>query len=125
MEDAKNNFSIFETWINNNLQNQNLYHDMCTQFDVRYRMDLFEDMSEHFLDDSMISSELVFYWKILIVSLLRINKKYRSYLNNLLVDTDNLKCNLALVKEKSIFRCFLNEEHLCYFKENGNDYYVS
>ena len=125
VENAKNNLNIFSTWMSENIKNKNIYEDFRNQFDAEYRSDLFENMCEYFMDSTMVSEDLVFYWKYLIIALLKTSKKYKSYSSELVVDENDKKTNLALVKEKYIFRCFINGEHLCYFKENGNDYYVS
>ena len=125
IEDAKNNLNIFNTWISENINNEGLYKEFHDQFDLKYRIDLFENMCEYYMDQSMVSEDLVFYWKYLIISLLKTSKKYKSYLDELTVSTEKKETNLALVREKYIFRCFVKGDHLCYFKENGNDYYVS
>lgn len=125
LEDAKNNFNIFRIWAQNNLSAANLYSIFCENFDVKYRMDLYQNVNEYFMDDVVVDTEFLFYWKFLILSILKNHKRYRSYLSGLEIDVDNKTCNLALVRDRAVFRCFLNEEPLCYFKENGNDYYVS
>ncbi len=30
-----------------------------------------------------------------------------------------------MIKDKHMFKCFIDRDFLCYFKENGMDYYIS
>ena len=133
-EDCKNNINIFSNWmedkINMNLMSDkmdknNLYTLFKQQFDVKYRTDLFENICEYFNDLSFVTDDILFYWKYIAICLLKSSKKYKYYLGDLVFETYIKETNFRLVKEKYIFRCFIGDESLCYFKENGNDYYVS
>lgn len=125
IEDVRNNLAIFLRWIKASLNEKNLYKSFSDNFTAEYRMELFENICEFFKDDTFITDEILFYWKYLVVFLLRTSKKYKSSLDDLVFNLDNQETNLRLVKEKYIFRCFIDDSPICYFKENGTDYYVS
>jgi len=125
IEDAHNNINIFTTWMETNQSQKQLYKCFGEDFSVEYRSALFENICEFFKDDTFVTDNVIFYWKVMVVNLLSQSKKYKSYIDNLVLDTKTKETNIRLVKEKYIFRCFIDDEHLCYFKENGNDYYVS
>ena len=101
-----------------------LYKAFIDSFDVTYRCDLYEDICEFFNDEQMVTTDILFYWKVMIINLLKSHKKYAKELDTLKLDLATKTTNLRLVKEKYIFRCFLEDEHFCYFKENGTDYYI-
>lgn len=125
INDAKNNLKIFETWMTANFNNIHLYTSFVEEFDEKYRAELFGNMCDFFKDTTFVTNEILFYWKYLAISLLKMSKKYKSYLVDLKLDLSSKETNLRFVKEKCTFRCFIGEEPLCYFKENGNDYYMS
>lgn len=132
IEDAGNNINIFETWMKESINESDLYKSFYQNFDSEYRSQLYENICE-FFDTSLVSNDVIFYWKYLVIYLLNNNKKYKSLLQDLELD-DNIKLevnketcetNLCLVKKKYIFQCFIDKIPICYFKENGNDYYIS
>lgn len=125
MIDVENNLNIFLTWIKNSLSEEKLHSSFCDKFDSAYRISLFENICDLFNDQNVITDEILFYWKFMVIHLLRTSKKYKYCINDLEIDIHTKNTNLRLVKEKYIFRCFINEEPLCYFKENSNEYYVS
>jgi len=126
IEDVHNNLNIFATWVKNQLDLQKLYQIFANDFDEKYRSDLFENMYDFFLDDKFVTDNMIFYWKCLVINLLQNNKKYKSYISDLHIDFYNMETNFRLIKEKKkyIFKCFIEDEMICYFKENGNMYYV-
>lgn len=125
VEDVQNNLGIFSAWIKGRKSFDNLYKDFGRDFSCDYRSQLFENIYEFFNDSSFVTNEILFQWKHIVVSLIKSHKKYKYCLDNLFFDKDTQDTNFKLVKEKYIFKCFLGEEQICYFKENGNDYYVS
>lgn len=125
IEDVQNNLNIFTTWAKDNVAKPNLYVLFYNNFGVEYRISLFENICEFFKDDSFVTDEILFYWKCIVVSLLQTSKKHKSSLDDLEFDINALQTNLRMVREKYIYRCFIGEEPICYFKENGTDYYVS
>jgi len=125
IEDSHNNLNIFLTWAENNSDTASMYKNFVKAFDAKYRSDLFENMCEFFTNTKYVTDDMIFFWKCITISLLKSSKKYRSYLQELVLDMETKTTNFRLVREKYIFRCFISDEHVCYFKENGNDYYVS
>lgn len=125
LDEIHNNINIFTTWAKASINNKNYTKEFIKDFVDTYRSQLFDQICHFFLDENMVTDEVLFYWKYLVVSLLENSKKYKSYLNRLEYDKENKKTNLRMVREKSIFRCFIDEEPICYFKDNGNEYYVS
>jgi hypothetical protein len=125
IEDTQNNLGIFLSWMRDCTNKKNLYKDFCRDFSSEYRSLLFENICEFFKDEKFVTDEILFYWKYMVVFLLRTSKKYKSGLENLIFNFENKETNFRIVKEKYIFKCFIGEEQLCYFKENGTDYYVS
>lgn len=130
MNDARNNFNIYLTWIESygpNLSHSdgNFYKSFSDVFSTEYRENLYANICEFFNDETMVTDDVLFYWKYMVVVLLRSSRKYRSYIDHLVFDLKTKETNLVLVKEKHIFRCFVNDKPICYFKENGCDYYVS
>ncbi len=125
-EDAKNNLSIFLHWIkNNNCLSEELYKNFCENFSEVYRSELFENICEFFRDETYVTDEILFYWKSIVVHLLKKSKKYRGSIGDLVFNPVEQHTNLKIVKEKYIFKCFIDCERICYFKENGIDYYIS
>jgi len=125
LQDAENNLNIFKTWMEPNLTIPNAYKLFLENFDPEYRSSLFENISEYFNDSELVTDEVLFDFKVLIISILRNHKKFKSYLTDLKLDTNDNSTNLRLIKAKQTFKIFVGDEFLCYFKENGNDYYVS
>ena len=125
IENAKNNLGIFSQWMEDKVDKKDLYKLFNEQLSAQYRTELFENMCEFFSDQSFVTDDILFHWKNIVVCLLRMSKKYKYQISDLVFELSNKKTNLRLVKEKYIFRCFIDDTHLCYFKENGNDYYVS
>lgn len=125
LEDATNNICIFKTWMEQNLTTPNTYKAFSENFDQEYRSSLFGNICEFFNDNELLSDDMLFYFKVLIVSILKSHKKFKSYLSDLTCDIKTKSTNLRLIKAKQTFKIFIGDEFLCYFKENGNDYYVS
>ena len=125
IDDARNNLGIFSSWMSNCETRKMLYKDFCNDFSSDYRSELFENICEFFRDESFVTDDIIFYWKYMVICLLKTSRKYKSCLEKLILDFENRETNLKIVKEKYIFKCFVGEEQLCYFKENGTDYYVS
>ncbi|XWV26103.1 hypothetical protein QJ857_gp0977 [Tupanvirus soda lake] len=125
IEDVRTNLAMFLKWMENKKSFDNLYKDFCEDFSPEYRSELFENVCEFFKDESFVTDDVLFYWKYMVVHLLKVSKKYKYYLQDLVFDSKTRDTNLRMVREKYIFKCFIGEEQLCYFKENGTDYYVS
>lgn len=143
IEDTYNNLNIFVLWIKDNLTNKDnlantndltnkdnltnkvLYKSFTKSFSTEYRTHLFENICEFFKNETFVTNEILFYWKYIVIHLLQHSKKYKSRSKKLTFDISNFETNLRLVKEKYIFKCFIGDRFICYFKENGNDYYVS
>lgn len=133
MEDVKNNINIFLTWSNEHYTEDDFYKNFSKNFSKDYRMALFENICNFFKDENIITDDVLWYWKILIINIIKSHKKYKYYIDNkneyfdedFIFDINNRTTNLNIVKEKHILRCFVGENPLCYFKENGNEYYAS
>jgi len=133
-ENARNNLNIFLTWaeeIISKVALNDLYKEFTTQFSDTYRSELYENICEFFSDESYVSDDILFFWKCLVVSLISRSRKYKYCLDKnsdntqIELNYESRETNFKLVKEKHIFRCFISGEAICYFKENGTDYYVS
>ena len=103
----------------------NFYRVFESTFNSEYRSELYNTIYNYFNDNEIVSNELLIFWKLLVIDLIRNNKKYNSNISTIYVDLKNQSTNFVLVKEKAVFRCYVDEEPLCFFKENGNNYYVS
>ena len=125
MENLCNNLNIFATWMKHMYAEENLYQKFRDNFSTEYICELFDNVYEVFLDNTVVTDEILFYWKCILHCLLRNSKKYRSYLGDLVFDLNTRETNLVMNQEKHIFKCFIGKEFICYFKENGTDYYVS
>lgn len=125
IEDVRDNINIFLRWIQGSTEEKNINKKFCEDFSVEYRVALFENICEFFNYETLVTNDVLFYWKLIIMDLLRVSKKYKSYVSDIIFDIETKETNLALKKEKYMFRCFIGSEPLCYFKENGNEYYVS
>ena len=124
-ENIYHNFQIFSTWAKNNYQFDNMYQKFIDMFDIKYRMELFENMNTHFNDTDLITDELIFYWKCLIITFIKNYKKYSNQLLKLVINYREKTTNFRLVHHKYLFKCFIEENLICCFKENGSDYYCS
>lgn len=125
LEQIEKNIKDFSAWIDLHLTDTNLYELFCKTFGASYRSQLFEDICDSFKNSILVTDDVLFNWKGLIVHLLKNSKKYKSFINDLVFNPVAKKTNLRLVKDKHTFKCFIDDEFICYFKENGNDYYVS
>ncbi len=133
LQNVRNNLQIFIVWAKNTHSREDFYKKFVEEFDDNYRSQLFENVCEFFNDDTFVSDECVFYWKSIVVNLLTTNKKYSQKLvelkensgKELKTDLKLMTTNLRLVKQKYIFKCFVEDEPVCFFKENGVNYYLS
>ena len=129
LQDAKLNVTKFLNWAKNyNLnrdQKNDIYMDFCRDFISKDRIALFENICEFFKDENIVTNEIIFYWKMLIIALLKSNRKYKNCIDDLTCDLTNKSTNLNIIKEKYMFKCFVQKNYMCLFKENGNDYYVN
>lgn len=125
LEEVKNNINIFSTWFKSSLLDENILDGFNNNFLLEYRIQLFEQICQFFQNESIVTDQVLFYWKYIVISYLRNSKKYKHCLEDLEIDLINQTTNLRMVKQKSIFRCFIDDEPICYFKENGNEYYTS
>ena len=123
--DVHNDLAIFVTWMQYSFNKENLYDDFHKNFDEEYRTCLFENVCKYFKNEEFITDEILFYLKCIIFCLLKASRKYKTRIDSLNFDINNRSTNLRLVREKYTIRCFVDDEHLCYFKDNGNIYYVS
>jgi uroporphyrinogen-III decarboxylase len=124
-ENATNNLKIFETWMENLESVDDVYSKFVSQFDVEYRVELFENIVHYFQYTDMITDTILFYWKALIIDLLKKSRKYKPYTEYITYDQSQKESNLKLFKHKHILKCDIDMEFLCFLKENGTDYYVS
>ncbi|AYV85113.1 MAG: hypothetical protein Satyrvirus4_10 [Satyrvirus sp.] len=124
-EDLNNNLNIFTTWMKKNYADKYLYKSFVDNFHAEYRSQLFENVYDFFKNESFVTDEILFYWKLIIICLIKNHKKFKLCLDDLVLDMDSKETNLRLVKDKHIFKCFIDKEQICFFKENSNDYYVS
>ena len=90
-----------------------------------FRTNLFEYFLEFFEIDDVITDELLFYFKMLVSDLVKNNKRYKHNYADIIFDLTNKVTNLRLVRSKYVFKCFIVDEEMCYFKENGTEYYLS
>jgi hypothetical protein len=125
VQNAKENIDIFVKWMSDNYTSEQLYFDFAKSFPNKFLLDLYWDMCNHFMNGELVSDDAVFYWKLIIISLLKKHKYLSNELDDLVLDIDNKYCNIKLVQPKNIFRIFIKNRSICYFKENGNEYYVS
>lgn len=123
--DIENDFNIFTKWMSVNINKSNLHEEFMKKFSGEYRMTLFANFSKYFDQESVVKDDALFYWKYLIVDLMKNHKKHKSIVNNIKIDLENKTINLKLIKQKQIFECLLFDDHVCYLKENGNFYYLS
>ena len=139
LETAKKNLSLFTDWIAATIQilagdlsspdikinASSVYQMFEKDFNDEYRNKLFDTFCDHFSNEEIVTDDILFYWKFIVICLLQTNRKFRFRLEEIECNLHDRTTNLRMVKEKYMFRCFIAEDHLCYFKENGNCYYVS
>ncbi|AKI80055.1 hypothetical protein [Niemeyer virus] len=125
LENAKKDIETFKNWFKDKTDDSNVYNVFESTFGPEFRSQLYEYINEFFNNNDIVTDQLLAYWKILIRNIMRLNRKYQVIASKINVDENTHDSNLKLFKEKSMFRCFMDEEPICYFKENGNNYYVS
>ncbi|QTF49233.1 hypothetical protein qu_341 [Acanthamoeba polyphaga mimivirus] len=125
LENAGRDIDTFKNWFKNKTDDSNVYNVFESTFSPEFRSQLYEYINEFFNNNDIVTDQLLAYWKILIKNIMRSNRKYQVIASKINVDENTHDSNLKLFKEKSMFRCFMDEEPICYFKENGNNYYVS
>lgn len=123
--DAKSVINRFVDWMYNNYQDQYLYPKFVENFDQAFIIELFETYCRSFLNTEIVSDKALIYWKLMCIHLIAKNKKYTDRVKDIYIDVENATSNLKLVIDKQMFRCYIDNERLCYFKENGYEYYTS
>jgi hypothetical protein len=110
----------------NSRENINLYKLFTDSFSEKIRMDFFTTLYYFFNDENIVTDEILFGWKMFTVYLMLRNKRYtETILENANFNIDEKTCSLRFVADKHMFKCFLNNDQVCYFKENSVDIYVS
>ena len=122
---CENLTDVFCKWMADNCEKTDFVVMFESQLDERYRMSLFNFINRNFNNEELVDNTTLFYWKILVCAFMKLNKKYAEYVQLVDINNDNKTCNLTLVKFKHIFKCFIEREHVCWFKENDTLYYVS
>lgn len=127
IQEVQNNLNIFLTWARKQEYSDKYYETFSKTFPGDFRCKLFENISYFFKDETLIDDEILLYWKWFVINLLQKSKKFKSDLELLSFQFDPATndTNLVLVKQKHMFNCFIEGEHICYFKENGTEYYIS
>ncbi|AGC02042.1 hypothetical protein H012_gp417 [Acanthamoeba polyphaga moumouvirus] len=115
----------FITWMRENKNNDNLYKSFSDIFSSEYRTSLYENIIKYFHNEEVITDEFLIYWKLLIIDIIKNNKRHKHNMEYININLDTQITNLRLDKEKGVFRCLVDNNSICFFKENGNDYYVS
>lgn len=120
---------VFVSWMSENCTQDNLSTKFETELPNKYRMALFNYVNRNFNNESAVNNTTLFYWKVLVYSFMKNSAKYGQYAEFIDIDYVNKTCGLTLVKMKHIFKCFVLVDnildHVCWFKENDNIYYVS
>lgn len=129
-DETQINFNIFIKWMKNNWDVDDLYNKFTHKFSPEYRSQLYDDMIKYFNDSTLVTDELLYYWKVIVVYVIIQSNKYNHCNEHIVIDLENKSFNIVLYVIKGIFKCVIEDsdiysEHLCYFKDNGNDYYVS
>ena len=128
-DEVNNNINIFGTWMKQKYRSSNIYNKFVLMFDNKYRSDLFKNIYDHLENDTLITNDILFYWKLIIIDLIKCDKKYSYFMKYLQIDYQKKESNLYLSKNKYVFRCSLyfngNYELICQFKDNSNDYYIN
>ena len=129
IQEVTNTFDIFKVWMSLNLRSDHIYNLFQTQFDAVFRSNLFEYVFQNFNDDDLLNDDCMFYLKVLVIDLIRNSKKCKHNMVDITCDFETKTSNLSLVREKYMFKCFVDidglSDQVCYLKENGNEYYVS
>ncbi|AGF85229.1 hypothetical protein QJ854_gp553 [Moumouvirus goulette] len=115
----------FIIWMKENKNNDNLYKTFSNIYSPEYRTSLYDNIIKYFNNDTVITDEFLIYWKLLVIDLIKNSKRYKHNIKNININLDENMSNLRLDIEKGIFKCYIDNDSICYFKENGNDYYVS
>ena len=102
IEDVRDNINIFLRWIQGSTEEKNINKKFCEDFSVEYRVALFENICEFFNYETLVTNDVLFYWKLIIMDLLRVSKKYKSYVSDIIFDIETKETNLALKKEKYV-----------------------
>lgn len=126
IEETKTNLNIFlqfMQFMQTYHQEKTLIKNFYDNFDSAYRSKLYDNICAYFEDDDIVTDEIIFYWKLLVVNLIN-QSKHAHLAKKIEVDFSNKVINLKLVKKKCLFECYLEGEHVGYFKDNGNNYYV-
>ncbi len=112
----------FTTWIIDHVQESNLYEKFVQDYDSAQRDELYNLFYRHF---NCLSSEVLFYWKYFIGVFIKNSRKYNMHYQSIVYNFDSHIVNFYLTCNKGVFKCYIDQDHICYFKQNGTDYYVS
>lgn len=123
--DAINLFEVFNSWYEMNKKVENLIEKFNKDLTQDFRMNLYEFLYDYMEDEKIVTDVTIFNMKMIIYYLIKTHKKFSEDSKEITFDTDNKTTNLYLTRQKHIFKCYVGDSELCYFKENGNFYYVN
>ena len=123
--DAINLFEIFNSWYEMNKKVENLIEKFNKDLTQDFRMNLYEFLYDYMEDEKIVTDVTIFNMKMIIYYLIKTHKKFSEDSKEITFDIDKKTTNLYLTRQKHIFKCYVGDSELCYFKENGNFYYVN
>jgi hypothetical protein len=120
----------FKTWIEPIVNEMGsdlypIYPNFVKNFPADFRSRLFDQIYTYFLDDTIITDEIVYYFKLLVISVIEYTAKYRELFQIIRFNQDSMTSNLKLIPKKGIFLCTVDNIHHANFKDNGNIYYIT
>lgn len=124
VDDAKSYFDAFVAWMST-ADKVDLYKNFVKRFDENYRAQLYKYISKFFKMTTIVTDDIIYYWKLLIIDLVNSSKRYKHYADEITIDAVTKTTPLTILCTKEVFACYQNDVLIFYFKESNGDYYLS
>lgn len=123
--EMKDNLTIFSVWISKLKSTTDIYNKFTKRFSSKYQVDLYESINYFFHKRNYVTDDMLYHLKLIVYDLIMINKNLADIARLIVFVPETKSTNLTLVNIKSMFKCFVGDEFICYFKENGEAFYVN
>ena len=104
-------------------------YEQTVESDVRNN--IFDQLSKFYSDENVVTDDVLYAFKKLLLNMLQTSKKYKSSVEDLvLTETES---NMLVEHNKGVFRVYVRDNnnekvpprHVCYVKNNGDNYYLT
>lgn len=119
----KINLNIFQKWITGT--DPSIAYENFIKFSDEYQIDLYDALNAYYNNVDIVTDDMMYFFKIVIYEYIKNSPKTSEFSSSITFSHDDKKTNLGLIKTKCIFQCTVGSTVLCYFKHNGNIFYIN